>query len=169
MASDAVIIDDGGSTRIKQLRGPNGATGQMDQLMEPGNSDNAHGAFTKFRIQYLDQEGKPGTAFTHDFTPGLTEVTIHSENEQKLTATIAGAVAGGVLTIKLAAKSQNVEPLVHGKQNGSQRRYVVSNAGAIQQVELKKPNEAAPTTIYNTQASPPNPEATSVYTMIVFT
>ena len=162
--ADAVIVDDGGSTRIKQLKGNGGATGQMDQLMEPGNTDNAHGAFTDLRIQYLDKSGMPGAAITDNFPAGLTVVTVHSENEQKLTAT----VAGGGLTLKLASKTLNVEPLVHGKQNGNQRRYVVSNAGAIQKVEVQKGNNPV-VTIFDTQANPPRPEATSVYTMIVFT
>ena len=161
--ADAVIIDDGGSTRIKQLKS-SGATGDMDQLMEPGNSDNARGSFTDLRIQFLDQDGKPGTPFTHTFsTTGLTTVTISSENEQTLTA----KVAGGGLTLSLKANSPGVEPLVHGKQNGPQRRYVVSNAGAIQKVELKV-GTAAATTIYNTQVAT-RPESKSVYTMIVLT
>ena len=160
--ADAVIIDDGGSTRIKQLKGLGGATGDMDQLMEPGNSDNARGSFTDLRIQFLDKDGKPGAAITDTFsTTGLTTVTVHSENEQKLTA----KVAGGGLTLTLSAKSAGVEPLVHGKQNGNQRRYVVSNAGAILKVEIDKGGGAS--TIYDTQAPPPRPEAAAVYTMIV--
>jgi hypothetical protein len=161
--ADAVIIDDGGSTRIKQLKGSGGATGDMDQLMEPGNSDNARGSFTDLRIQYLDKDGTPGTAITDSLTAttGLTTVTISSENEQTLTAT----VAGGGLTLKLTANSAGVEPLVHGKQNGIQRRYVVANAGAIQKVEIKKGTTT--TLLYDTQATPPRPEAAAVYTMIV--
>ena len=161
--ADAVIVDDGGSTRIKQLRGTGtgGPTGAMDQLMEPGNSDNAHGSFTDLRIQFLDKDGTPGTAITDTFPVGLTVVTIHSENGQKLT----GTVAGGGLTLKLDSTVAGVQPLVHSKQNGVQRRYVVSNAGAIQKVEVKKGNNAA-TTIYDTQVNT-NPEAASVYTMIV--
>jgi hypothetical protein len=160
--ADAVIIDDGGSTRIKQLRGNGGATGHLDQLMEPGNSDNAHGAFTELRIQFLDADGEPGEAITDSLdNNGLTVVTIQSDNGQNVTAT----VAGGGLTLKLAATSQGVQPLVHGKQNGNQRRYVVSNAGAIQKVTIKKGNNAA-TLIYDTQDDD-EPEAASVYTMIV--
>jgi hypothetical protein len=160
--ADAVIVDDGGSTRIKQLRGNGGVTADMDQLMEPGNSDNARGSFTDLRIQFLDKDGKPGAAITDTFPPtGLTTVTVHSENEQKLTA----KVAGGGLTLTLSAKSPGVEPLVHGKQNGNQRRYVVSNAGAIQKVEIDKGSGTS--TIYDTQANPARPEAAAVYTMIV--
>ena len=161
--ADAVIIDDGGSTRIKQLRGgAGGATGVMDQLMEPGNSDNAHGSsFADLRIQFLDKDGKPGTAITDTFPAGLTVVTITSDNGQTLTAT----VASGNLTIKLTATCAGVEPLVHGKQNGNQRRYVVSNAGAIQKVEIKKGSSATNKIFDTTVAS--RPESASVYTMIV--
>ena len=56
------------------------------------------------------------------FPAGLTVVTVTSENGQALT----GTVAGGGLTIRLAASCAGVEPLVHGKQNGNQRRYVGS-------------------------------------------
>jgi hypothetical protein len=162
--ADAVIVDDGGSTRIKQLRGNGGATGQMDQLLEPGNSDNAHGSFNDLRIQFLDKNGVPGTAIVDTFPNNqLSVLTIHSDNQQTVTATVAGG--GGGLTLKLASTAAGVEPLVHGKQNGNQRRYVVSNAGAIQKVELKKGNNPA-ATIYDTQDSS-KPEAASVYTMIV--
>ena len=159
--ADAVIVDDGGSTRIKQLKGAGGATGVMDQLIEPGNSDNAHGAFGDLRIQFLDKDGKPGTAITDTFPAGLTVVTITSDNGQTLTAT----VASGNLTIKLTATCAGVEPLVHGKQNGNQRRYVVSNAGAIQKVEIKKGSSATNKIFDTTVAS--RPESASVYTMIV--
>lgn len=161
MAADAVIIDDGGSTRIKQLKGAGGATGEMDQLMQPGNSDNATGAFSDLRIQFLDNDGKPGTAITDTFPAGLTVVTITSDNGQTLTAT----VASGNLTLKLIATCAGVEPLVHGKQNGTQRRYVVSNAGAIKKVEIKK-GSSATNKIYDTTVAS-RPESASVYTMIV--
>ena len=161
MAADAVIIDDGGSTRIKQLKGSGGATGVLDQLMEPGNSDNANGLFADLRIQFLDRDGKPGTAITDSFPAGLSVVTIQSDNGQTLTATIAS----GNLTLKLAASCAGVEPLVHGKQNGNQRRYVVSNAGAIQKVEIKK-GSGATTKLFDTTVAS-RPESASVYTMIV--
>ena len=79
-------------------------------------------------------------------------------------ALLTATVAGGGLTLKLAAKSTGVEPLVHGKQNANQRRYVVSNAGSIQKVEIKKGTTT--TKLYDTQVNT-RPESASVYTMIV--
>ncbi len=95
--------------------------------MSPATVTTRKGSFTDLRIQFLDKDGTPGTAITDTFPVGLTVVTLHSENGQKLT----GMVAGGGLTLKLDSTVAGVQPLVHGKQNGVQRRYVVSNAGAI--------------------------------------
>jgi len=160
MADDAVIIDDGGSTRIKQLKGT--ATGRMDELLEPGNSDNAHGAFGNLRIQYLDKNGVPGAAIVDPALGSPCTITISSANNQTVIADIGNM---SKLTVTLSSGSAGVEPLVHSKQNGPQRRYVVSNAGSIQKVEVKK-GAAAATKIYDILDNT-RPESASVYTMIV--
>ena len=50
--AEPVIIDDGGSTRIKQIKGPT-ATGKLDALLD-NLKDTATGPFKKLTISCID-------------------------------------------------------------------------------------------------------------------
>jgi hypothetical protein len=152
-----VIFDDGGSTRIKQLKRGT-ATGVMDALLSPGHSDNADGSFTKLKIRYLNEDGDPSQPISQNLNPN-DQVVIHSDNLQKVTGDIT---AGGNLLITLSSSTAGLDPLVHAKQNGDQRRYVVSNAGAIKKVEHKRGGTT--TVLFDASTSP---HSDSVYTTVV--
>ena len=165
--ADEVIIDDGGSTRIKQRVAVAG-NGLMDTLLEvtdPGGGVSPHsdasavGVFTSIRIVFLDSFGvatlATGAAIpvapTHTFT-------IFSDNNQRVEGRIVAAAgttpAGCALTVKGVS---GTKPIVEARHSGIQRRYVISNAGPINQVTVN--GTGAPVSF--------TPPANTVYTTVI--
>lgn len=156
--ADTVIIDDGGSTRIKQLKRGT-TTGLMDNLLQsPNHNDNADGTFTKIKIRYLDEDGETDPPITKTLNPNDV-IVITSGNLQEAKLDLTGS---SNLFITLSSPVAGLEPLVHAKQNGDQRRYVVSNAGAITKVEHKRGTTT--TVLFDITTSPHDK---SVYTTVV--
>jgi hypothetical protein len=154
MAADAVIIDDGGSTRVKQIKGAI-ADGKLDDLISD-KTDQAKGKFKKLRIVFFDGDGEPHGPIDQDLNPN-DRFEIQSGNGQKVVGELSGQRK---LSLSLESGCVDVEPLVDAKQHKQQRRYIVSNAGPIVTVSV---NGAAPIFDFVNIAD----HGTSVYTMVV--
>jgi hypothetical protein len=165
-----VVIDDGGSTRIKQLKDH----ARMDDLMgtQVGGEDvfqgiaadpfaDAAGFKCLMKVRYHDYDDAE-----HHIVPtgGLdllrTDViTITSKNGQIATITFD---ATNRLIITLTSTPGKADPMVDTKKDGKLRRYVVINAGPIQTVEVARAAGGIVNPIYNAALNP------SMYTMVFF-
>ena len=154
MAADAVIIDDGGSTRVKQIKGAV-ADGKLDDLISD-KTDQAKGKFKQLRIVFFDSDGQPHGPIDLDLNP-YVQFEIQSNNGQKLIGELNGQRK---LSLSLESTCIDVDPLVDAKQHKQQRRYIVSNAGPILTVSV---NGAAPLFDFVNDAV----HGTSVYTMVI--
>src|SRR4051812_31238184 len=152
MANAPVIFDDGGSTRIKQLKdyyymdGLLGTTGQDGTIFQA----KAYGQFLTdgeftchLKVRYHELNGDEQILpfdFAKDGTSGVDlqqadTVVIASQNGQIATLTFNGDAK---LNIVLTSAVAQVNPIVEAKQMQKQRRYVVTNAGAIKTVTLTR-------------------------------
>jgi hypothetical protein len=152
--ADAVIIDDGGSTRIKQMKG-DVADGKMDDLISD-KADRAKGKFDRLRVVFIDGDGEAHGPIDTPLNPN-DAFEIRSGNQQKILGKLDNAQK---LDLSLESDCEDLESLVDAKQHKQQRRYVVSNAGAILTVSI---NNAAPVFDAETNAV----HKTSVYTMVI--
>jgi hypothetical protein len=153
--ADAVIVDDGGSTRIKQLKGDE-ADGKMDDLISE-KTDQAKGTFTTLRVVFFDAAGNAHGPIDRALSAN-DRIVIQSGNQQKVVGLLNGAKK---LSLSLESDDpDNLESLVDAKQQKQQRRYVVSNAGRILKVKV---NNAAAIFDFENDAE----HATSVYTMVI--
>ncbi len=163
--ADAVIIDDGGSTRIKQL--PSVTTsGKMDDFLDKkkGHPD---GDFSNIRIVALKKDGS--TALTRNEAMNKSDsFTITSVNAQLVLCEMEnnGKTIHLTLDVEPAVKALGVEPMVEGKQHGVQRRYTVSNSGPIKKIEFTDDSAGTTKTLFDITASP---DDESVYTMVILT
>jgi hypothetical protein len=131
--ADAVVIDDGGSTRIKRMLPGNGV-GEMDSLLNikdlnttrRGSTHSVNDDFTTVMIVCQDKTGNP-FKLTVDLT-GAVEVA------SALAQNVSAKMNGG--NLDLAVFSDKSEPIVEAKQHGGKRRYVVSNSGPIETVKV---------------------------------
>ena len=160
MPTDAVIIDDGGSTRIKQQNRT------LDDLLN--GTDSTANPFTtcQLSIVNIDADGvatqadlvTSGGASTPTPIPfNKGEAVVITSGDQKTTITFDRINSRLQIDLTPSA-STGPKPIVEARQAGSgQRRYIVSNAGAISEV-LYNPNTGP-----NKTFTPP-PGAT--YTMV---
>jgi hypothetical protein len=147
-----VLIDDGGSTRIKQLKG-GGVTGRLDNLIEVDtssapahSSDFAIGPFSQVQIIAMDATGVvtslTGTpiamALNHTFKVHSGNHRLEGRIVDRTTATPPGSAADCQITISGVG---GTEPIVEARHNNGQRRYIISNAPPIGKVEV---NAAGP-------------------------
>jgi hypothetical protein len=159
--ADAVIIDDGGSTRIKQLQSAT-SSGKMDDLLDKkkGHPD---GDFTNIRVVALKADG---TQLIKKDQPVLKDDTfkIISVNKQNVEGEMENN--GKTIHLSLTSGAAGVEPLVESKQHKQQRRYIVSNSGPIQRVEFTEaiPTQPQPVVLFDITSTPD-----SVYTMVILT
>jgi hypothetical protein len=132
--ADPVIIDDGGSTRIKRVLPGNGV-GEMDSLLNVkgltpsprrGSIETVKEPFTSVLIVCQDKTGSP---FTLTFALS-SDVEISSALQQNVLAKING------VNLDLTVFSDTSEPIVEAKQHGGKRRYIVSNSGPIETVKV---------------------------------
>jgi hypothetical protein len=172
---EPVIIDDGGSTRIKQLVDNQDMDGLLGKVVNGQTTftDNADGTFDdgggnfrcSLKIRFHNREGE------QDIRPpagqgqaaGLNlqandSVKITSENGQIVTINFDGT---NRLVITLSASVLGINPIVEAKQTAAQRRYVVSNAGPIKTVDHTR--ASVTTNLFTNNANAP-----SVYTMVHF-
>ena len=164
-AASPVIIDDGGSTRIKQIRD----SVSMDHLLDL-LTDEADGAFVngagvfqcKMKVRFHEHDGDQHIPVgNHSLNIGDV-VEIVSENQQVVRLSFDSDTKK--LRITLASNVTGVRPVVEAKQQNLQRRYVVSNAGAIASVTVN-PGTATAVQVY----PPPGGGPPSVSTMIHLT
>jgi hypothetical protein len=129
--ADAVIVDDGGSTRIKRVM-TGSAVGAMDSLLDVddlgdgtrGSDHTISDSFTKLLIVIQDKFGKPfqinDSSFSSvEISSGLAQEIIAEKNGTALTLTVFSGTS---------------DPIVESKQHKKKRRYVVSNSGPIEKV-----------------------------------
>ena len=145
--SDPVIIDCGGSTRIKQLLSA-GNSDTLDPLVDVDfnngsgeyesnapASANAPGGFTSVNIVYIDQAGNAAADPNSPFTVAANnKIDVTSDNNQRVTVTIKAATAD----IKVHATG-GIQPFVEGRSYKKKRRYEISNAGPILGIAITTP------------------------------
>jgi hypothetical protein len=130
--AEAIIVDDGGSTRIKRVMNGS-AVGAMDSLLDVddlgngtrGSNHTVSDAYTNLLIVIQDKFGKPFTISDSSFTT----VEISSGLAQEITAQKNG---GSSLTLTVFSGAS--DPIVESKQHRKKRRYVVSNSGPIEKI-----------------------------------
>jgi hypothetical protein len=162
-----VLIDDGGSTRIKQLKG-GAVSGRLDNLIEVDTSsapakstDFARGPFSQVQILCMDSAGVvtplSGTiamALNHTFK-------VHSGNhrlEGRLVDRTAEKDPGSAADCQITISGvSGTEPIVEARHNNGQRRYIISNAPPIAKVEV---NAAGPPTQFNVPGG-------TIYTVVI--
>ena len=150
-----IIIDDGGSTRIKQIN----TASTMDGLLGRNHADAPANTFKKAVVVSLDADGDEKKRKSQALQVG-DAVKVESANGQVATLTILGGLRGDL------ALSGGVEPIVEAKQTGDQRRYVVTNAGAIQKI-THTTNAGVATVLFNL-ADFTAANIDIVYTMLTF-
>src|SRR5215510_7455919 len=141
-----VIFDDGGSTRIKQLKG-GGVDGHLDSLIEvdattaPAHSGAvAEGPFNKIQVTRIDNAGNATTPLL---------ITPLAENDKFKISSGLHRVEGKIVdrsgeTPPGSAKDLQItisgtggtEPIVEARHSKGQRRYIISNAPPIEKIEV---------------------------------
>jgi hypothetical protein len=129
--ADPFTVDCGGSTRVKLFSN----NSKLDTLLDDDgtgvHSADLRDRYTSMKIVFMDKLGETKTL--GPFALGNLDVVIDSEGNQK--ARVANA-AGMNSRLELSGTGGD-EPIIEGKQaKGQGRRYVVSNAGAIQKVKF---------------------------------
>lgn len=134
--ADAVIFDDGGSTRIKQL------SRKLDDLLD-NSKDFARGPFSKLRISCMDKSGASGPptgagAGTFPIDLVLNDTFKIFSGDHRLEGRIVDRTPGGTATDCQITVSgvNNIEPIIEARHSKGQRRYIVSNAPAIVKIEV---------------------------------
>ena len=163
--ADPVVIDDGGSTRIKRMFLGTGI-GEMDKLLDVdslsdpagtrGSSDTINSDYTKILIVCQDKTGKP---FSMAFS-SFADVVVESGLNQNVKCTN--------LTNKLeiAIFSPSNDPIVESKQHKKKRRYVVSNSGPIERVLV---NGVVKYDTNDDTKLPPGASKPIIYTSVIVT
>src|SRR5260370_33848182 len=133
--SNPVIVDCGGSTRIKRLE--HNGIGAMNSLLDvdpalnpPSSTQVLNRTFVQVAVASIDTGGIP----TQQLNTGLAgndNFTITSENGQQVQLQINPAQTS--LTITVLAQPGNA-PLMEAKHFNRRRRYVAINAGAIRSI-----------------------------------
>jgi hypothetical protein len=138
MAAEPLIIDDGGSTRIKQAKDDV----EMDKLLKAPHTDGADGTFIngtgsakcRVKITTVRADGVPISSGPFDFGGGETAVIV-SQLGQKVTVKLDTT---GSLQVTLGpAGGGGAQPIVEAKQSALRRRYIVANAGPIDTVTVR--------------------------------
>jgi hypothetical protein len=154
--ADAILFDDGGSTRIKQLKR------KLDELLDNGK-DFAKGPFSKLTISCIGPDGSAGPpdgpgAFPIPLAKNDT-VKIFSGNhrlEGRIVDRSAGPGTAADCQITVSGVN-GTEPIIEARHNNGQRRYIVSNAPTISKIEV---NAQGPVQTFDI------PEGT-IYTVVI--
>ena len=177
--ADPVIFDDGGSTRIKQLRMTT-ATGKMDDLLEvkviagsAQSTDTAIGAFSQLQIACIkadgtssppDLGGAPAPAGTFPIAMVVGDTFEVQSGKHRVRGKLVNNAGMGLphtaadceITVK---GTGGVDPIVEARHSGVQRRYIISNAPLIDTVDV---NAAGPVKSFTIPAG-------TVYTLVSLT
>jgi|SRR5215472_5671858 len=161
--ADPVVMDDGGSTRIKLI---SVASSSIDSLVDVALNTSTHqfesqatatGPYTQLTIVYLDAAGTatnpPGSPFP---LAAGTSIVLTSANQQRVRVRIvnnAGTPGGSAADCEITVFAiGGVIPYVESRSADGKRRYVITNSGAISNVNLNPgPSMNTPsTTVYAT-------------------
>jgi hypothetical protein len=159
--ADAVIFDDGGSTRIKRVK--NGVLGAMDSLLDVDDLGNGtrgadfkiNDSFNHLLIVVQDTNGKPFEIQDSSFAT----VEISSALSQEISAVKNAAATSLTLTVFSSVS----EPIVESKQHNKKRRYVVSNSGPIEKIKVDG------TVVFNVRKNEPEVKPALAVTPIIYT
>jgi hypothetical protein len=132
---ESVIVDDGGSTRIRWIK--DGVHGNLDGLLrvvelEPGRKGSKHSiraSFTRVVIVVHDQQGIPHTT--------VQSVSNYVEVTSRLNQNVRMEKLSG-RRFRITTYSAVVEPRVEKKQSLDEIVYLVTNAGKITTVTVDK-------------------------------
>ena len=163
-----VVIDDGGSTRIRQLKDNVTMDGLMGKDVAGSDvfQDHADEAFVKLGVFQCHMEVRYHDAddAQHHILPvggkdllANDTIVLKSRNGQIATITFDGTF---LLVITLTTTGSAAPPIVESKRDNKRRRYVVSNAGSIQTVDLTRAGVVS--NVYDAAVNP------SMYTMVFF-
>jgi hypothetical protein len=128
---ESVIVDDGGSTRIRRLTTTTGVFGPMDSLLDVDNtgqsSHDLAGSFAVALITYQDAEGH-----VHEMPISpVGNIEISSDLDQTVKLLINGNAG-----VKVMISGNPHRPVVHGSRHRRKHCYVVTNSGAIEKVSV---------------------------------
>jgi len=135
--AEAIIFDDGGSTRIKQMKTA-GATGKLNDLIDV-LKDVATGPLKKITITCLDENGlaklpsgASSTTFPLNLNGAGATFSITS-GDHVVQGTI---LPGDDCLIQISSTKPAVVPIVEARHADGQHRYIVSNAPPIKQIDV---------------------------------
>ena len=168
MPAEPVIIDDCGSTRIRQIKNDVNMDGLLGTFAGGVTTyaDKANDFFTAggvfkctLTVRCHEKTGSHHVSVNQALAAG-DNVVVLSDYAQQLTLNFDASFR---LVITLAGTAPGVDPMVEAKQHKRQRRYGVVNAGSIAQVYL---NGAL---IFDASAPPAPATGPSVSTMLHLT
>jgi hypothetical protein len=155
--ADPVLVDGGGSMRIREMS----ATNKMDGLLDgKANANNA--ANKKYDTLRVEHHFKDGTNHLHPSGLGTTPlasgdvIVITSASGHKVQMTVKGA---GALVLEIDLTTGN-PPIVEAKTQLGQRIYRITNADEIQLVEKNG------VTVFDNSTGPNVPSALTVVAIL---
>ena len=134
--AEPIIFDDGGSTRIKQIKAPT-ATGKLDALLD-NLKDTATGPFRKLTISCIDATGAAGPPI--GATAATFPINMVNNDTFKIYSGDHRVEGGSSLATTVRSRCSgvnNTEPIIEARQSkGKGRRYIVSNSPTIDKVDV---------------------------------
>jgi hypothetical protein len=131
-----LVIDDGGSTRIKWMKKNNGEIifGKMKDIMTVVELEGNKGStqvidndpYSKVRIVWQDRYGIPTEMEFGNFQ----EIVISSQLRQNVKILNTGN------GLRISLYGDVIEPIVEARQQELRRRYIVTNSGRIEKVRI---------------------------------
>jgi hypothetical protein len=131
-----LVIDDGGSTRIKWMKKESGETifGKLKNIMTvvglEGNKKSTQeivdDVYTQLRIVWQDRRGHP-TEIEHG---SFHDILISSQLKQYVRVENTGS------GLRISLFGDVIEPIVEARQQELRRRYIVTNSGRIEKVTV---------------------------------
>jgi hypothetical protein len=126
-----VIVDDGGSIRIRLALEGSDSVGEMDSLLKPGTNEHERDdSYTKALIFWLDKEGILSQQDIASFDTILISGDFGLDVEAKKINSASNP------KLKLKVSSQTAEPIIESKQHKWKRSYNVVNGGRIKKIKV---------------------------------
>jgi hypothetical protein len=154
-----VILDDGGSTRIKLF------DGRLDDLLDVSKTTGkpyqsfatAIGPLYQIKVVCIDKSGTATQPEDNGFPiPMPTDSTFEIQSGHHR---VAGKIVSGNCEITVKG-ADDIEPIVEARQSKGQRRYIISNAPAIDRIIINSTEKGFEKTIFEV---PPN----TIYTAVI--
>jgi hypothetical protein len=165
---EGIIVDDGGSTRIKWMNGD--GIGEMETLLNVRSRESKQNLlfindYNQIRIVWQDEAGIPyKKEYMWDeikLVPPMLIPTIEINSD--LSQRVLIEKTQPIPTITISSTSGAIEPIVEARQQRMKRRYIVSNSGTIQQIKVNG------VVLYDKQDSIKDPKVPVIYTSVVLT